>query len=231
MPVHASIADPILRAEHLSRTVQGKTLIQDVTFQLKKGEVLAIAGPSGSGKSSLLRLLNRLDEPTSGTVFVEGTDYRNLEPRVLRRELGLVTQRPYLFPDTVAENLRFGPAQRAETLPNDAIEELLGQVGLKGFAGRNVATLSGGEAQRVSLARTIANSPVVLLLDEPTSSLDEAAKLEVEAAIQNVVRDHGLTCVTVTHDLAQASRLAERALVLESGRIVREGRVSEVLHA
>ena len=209
MPEHASIADPILRAEHLGRTVQGKTLIQDVTFELKKGEVLAIAGPSGSGKSSLLRLLNRLDEPTSGTVFVEGTDYRSLEPRVLRRKLGLVTQRPYLFPDTVAENLQFGPAQRAETLPNDAIEELLRQVGLKGFAARNVATLSGGEAQRVSLARTIANSPVVLLLDEPTSSLDEAAKLEVEAAIQSVVRDHGLTCVTVTHDLAQASRLAE----------------------
>jgi len=231
MPEHASIADPILRAEHLGRTVQGKTLIQDVTFELKKGEVLAIAGPSGSGKSSLLRMLNRLDEPTSGTVFVEGTDYRSLEPRVLRRKLGLVTQRPYLFPDTVAENLQFGPAQRAETLPNDAIEELLRQVGLKGFAARNVATLSGGEAQRVSLARTIANSPVVLLLDEPTSSLDEAAKLEVEAAIQSVVRDHGLTCVTVTHDLAQATRLAERALVLESGRIVREGRVSEVLHA
>src|SRR6266436_1071896 len=137
----------ILRAEHLGRSVHEKLLVQDVSFELKKGEVLAIAGPSGSGKTSLLRLLNRLDEPTSGTVFVEGTDYRSLEPRVLRRKLGLVTQRPYLFPDTVAENLQFGPAQRAETLPNDAIEELLRQVGLKGFAARNVATLSGGEAQ------------------------------------------------------------------------------------
>ncbi len=102
---------------------------------------------------------------------------------------------------------------------------------LKGYAQRDVANLSGGEAQRVSVARTLANTPLVLLLDEPTSALDEAAKLEVESSIQKVVRNQGLTCVVVTHDLAQASRLAERALVLKSGRIVRDGLVGEVLHA
>ena len=192
---------------------------------------MAIVGPSGSGKTSLLRLLNRLDEPTSGTVFVEGIDYRNLEPRELRRKLGMVTQRPYLFPGTVAENLRFGPAQRGEVLTQQTIEDLLSQVGLKGYSERDVANLSGGEAQRVSVARTLANTPLVLLLDEPTSALDEVAKLEVESSIQRVVREHGLTCVIVTHDLAQAGRLAERALLLESGRIVRDGLVSEVLHA
>lgn len=225
-------SDPlILRAEHLGRTVHDKILIQGANFELKRGEVLAIVGPSGSGKSSLLRLLNRLDEPTSGTVFVEGTDFRNLEPRELRRKLGMVTQRPYLFPGTVAENLQFGPAQRGETLAGEAIEELLSQVGLKDYGGRNVANLSGGEAQRVSVARTLANSPLVLLLDEPTSALDEAAKLEVESSIQQVVHDHGLTCVMVTHDLAQASRLAEKALLLEAGRIVRAGLIGEVLHA
>jgi putative ABC transport system ATP-binding protein len=221
----------ILRAEHLGRTVHGKILVEDAGFDLKTGEVLAITGPSGSGKTSLLRLLNRLDEPTSGTVFVEGIDYRNLEPRELRRKLGMVTQQPYLFPGTVAENLQFGPAQRAESLPQTVIEELLSDVGLKGYADRNVAKLSGGEAQRVSVARTLANSPIVLLLDEPTSALDEGAKLEVEASIQRVVREHGLTCVVVTHDLAQASRLAKRALLLNSGRIVRDGLVDEVLHA
>jgi putative ABC transport system ATP-binding protein len=143
----------------------------------------------------------------------------------------MVTQRPYLFPGTVAENLQFGPAQRGETLAGEAIEELLSQVGLKDYGGRNVANLSGGEAQRVSVARTLANSPLVLLLDEPTSALDEAAKLEVESSIQKVVQDHGLTCVMVTHDLAQASRLAEKALLLEAGRIVRAGLIGEVLHA
>jgi putative ABC transport system ATP-binding protein len=221
----------VLRTEHLGRTVGDKILIEDANFELRKGEVLAVAGPSGSGKTSLLRLLNRLDEPTSGTVFVEGSDYRNIVPRELRRRLGMVTQRPYLFPGTVADNLRFGPAQRGETLPPQAIEELLDQVGLKEYAGRDVANLSAGEAQRVSVARTLANRPLVLLLDEPTSALDEAAKLEVESAIQQVVRDQGLTCVMVTHDLAQASRLAERALVIEHGRIVRAGLAHEVLHA
>jgi len=221
----------LLRAEHLGRKAGDKILIDDANFELKKGEVLAVAGPSGSGKTSLLRLLNRLDEPTSGTVFVEGIDYRDIKPRNLRRKLGLVTQRPYLFPGTVAENLRFGPSQRGEVLAQDVIEQLLTQVGLAGFAGRDVANLSGGEAQRVSVARTLANSPVVLLLDEPTSALDEAAKRDVETAIQIVVSNHGLTCVMVTHDLAQAIRVAQRALLLESGRIVREGSVNEVLHA
>ena len=221
----------ILRTEHLGRAVPDKILIEDVTFEVQTGEVLAIVGPSGSGKSSLLRLLNRLDEPTSGTVFVEDTDYRQITPRELRRKLGMVNQRPYLFPGTVEQNLRFGPQQRGESLSQDTIEQLLIRVGLKGYASRNIANLSGGEAQRVSVARTLANSPLALLLDEPTSALDEAAKLEVESCIQNVVRDQGLTCVLVTHDTAQAARLAERALVLEAGRIVRLGPTNEVLHA
>jgi putative ABC transport system ATP-binding protein len=179
----------------------------------------------------LLRLLNRLDEPTSGTVYVEGIDYRQIPPRELRRKLGMVNQRPYLFPGTVEENLRFGPLQRGESLSQECIEQLLAQVGLKGYASRNVANLSGGEAQRVSVARTLANSPLVLLLDEPTSALDETSKLEVESSIQNVVRNQGLTCVLVTHDTAQAERLAERALLLEAGRVVRQGPINEVLHA
>jgi len=163
--------------------------------------------------------------------LVAGVDYRHIEPRELRRKLGMVTQRPYLFPGSVADNLRFGPAQRGETLPPKTIEELLAQVGLKDYAGRDVANLSGGEAQRVSVARTLANSPLALLLDEPTSASDEAAKLEVESAIQKVVRGQGLTCVMVTHDVAQAMRLASRALVVENGRIVRAGPVGEVLRA
>lgn len=223
--------DAILRTERLGRAVKDKVLVEDATFEVRAGEVLAVVGPSGSGKSSLLRLLNRLDEPTSGTVYVEGIDYRQIAPRELRRKLGLVNQRPYLFPGTVEDNLRFGPLQRGETLPQDSIEQLLARVGLKGYAGRNIANLSGGEAQRVSVARTLANSPLVMLLDEPTSALDETSKREVEATIRRVVRDQGLTCVVVTHDTAQAARLAERALVLDAGRVVRDGPVNEVLHA
>lgn len=221
----------VLRSDRLGRVVGGKVLVADATFHVRMGEVIATVGPSGAGKSSLLRLLNRLDEPTSGTVYVEGIDYKQIEPRELRRKLGMVTQRPFLFPGTVAENLRFGPAQRGETLSEVELESLLERVGLKGYATRSVANLSGGEAQRVSVARTLANAPLVLLLDEPTSALDEASKLGVEALLQEIVRDQKLTCVMVTHDVAQAVRLADRALVMEEGRIVREGPVREVLSA
>lgn len=224
-------ASPILRAEHLGRAVKDKILVDDATFEVSAGEIVGIVGPSGSGKSSLLRLLNRLDEPTSGTVYVEVTDYRQIPPRELRRKLGMVTQRPYLFPGTVAQNLQYGPRQRGESLPDNAISVLLERVGLKGYAGRNVANLSGGEAQRVSVARTLANSPLVLLLDEPTSALDEASKSEVELTIRGLVQGEGLTCVLVTHDTAQAARLAKRVLRLEAGRIVRSGSGNEVLHA
>lgn len=231
MSITAISGQPILRAENLGRTVDGKVLVSDATFEVQRGEVLAIAGPSGAGKSSLLRLLNRLDEPTSGTVYVEGVDYKTLPPRELRRKLGMVTQRPFLFPGSVADNLQFGPAQRGETLSAAEIEALLVRVGLAAYADRNVANLSGGEAQRVSFARTLANSPLVLLLDEPTSALDDAAKSGIEALIGQIVREQQLTCVIVTHDLAQAARLAQRALLIEVGRIVRMGTVSEVLHA
>jgi putative ABC transport system ATP-binding protein len=218
----------LLRAERLCRCVSGKILVAGATFDVRGGETLAIVGPSGSGKTSLLRLLNRLDEPTSGTVFLNGADYRQLVPRDLRRRVGMVTQRPYLFPGTVAQNLRFGPRQRGEELPDDQVDELLSGVGLVGYAARNVANLSGGEAQRVSFARTLANAPEVLLLDEPTSALDDDAKAEVEGLMQQIVRERGLTCVLVTHDTAQAARLAKRALLLEAGRIVRDGPLEEV---
>jgi putative ABC transport system ATP-binding protein len=221
----------LLRAERLCRCVSGKILVAGATFDVRGGETLAIVGPSGSGKTSLLRLLNRLDEPTSGTVFLNGADYRQLVPRDLRRRVGMVTQRPYLFPGTVAQNLRFGPRQRGEELPDVRVDELLSGVGLVGYAARHIANLSGGEAQRVSFARTLANAPAVLLLDEPTSALDDDAKADVEGLMQQIVRERGVTCVLVTHDMAQAARLAKRALLLEAGRIVRDGPLEEVPRA
>jgi putative ABC transport system ATP-binding protein len=224
--------DPvILRAENLGRGVPDKVLISGASFDVRKGETLAIVGPSGSGKSSLLRLLNRLDEPTEGTVYLDGMDYRQIEPRQLRQRVGMVMQRPYLFAGTVIDNLRFGPRQRGEELSGDAVEALLSGVGLGGYGARDIANLSGGEAQRVAFARALANSPAVLLLDEPTSALDEAAKRDVEALIQRIGNESGIPCVLVTHDVAQAARLAERALILEAGHIVRSGPVKGALHA
>jgi ABC-type sulfate/molybdate transport systems ATPase subunit len=221
----------ILTTEHLGRSVDGRKLVDDISLEVHGGEVLAVVGPSGAGKSSFLRLLNRLDEPTAGTVFLEGVDYRQIPPRELRCRVGMVTQRAFLFPGTVYQNVGYGPRQRGEVISEARAEELLTRVGLTGYSERDVANLSGGEAQRLSLARALANSPVVLLLDEPTSALDDEAKSQVEQLIGEIIRDTGLTCVIVTHDFAQAARMATRVMALQRGRMTRIGPVAEMLHA
>jgi len=164
-------------------------------------------------------------------VFLDGEDYRQLSPRELRRKVGMIMQMPYLFPGTVAENIRFGPQQRGKDLPDAEIERLLARVGLSGFSERDVGRLSGGEAQRVALARALANAPEALLLDEPTSALDDEAKAAVERLLAEVIREEGLTCVWVTHDLAQAARMGDRVAMMEEGRLLRIGSPEEVLNA
>jgi putative ABC transport system ATP-binding protein len=221
----------VLRTEHLGRRVGEKWIVQDISLEVYRGELFGLVGPSGSGKSSLLRLLNRLDEPTHGTVFLEDQDYRQIAPQELRRRIGMVTQRPFLFPGDIAANLRFGPAQRGETLPDSEIASLLERVGLPGFAARNVANLSGGEQQRVSLARALANRPEILLLDEPTSALDEQAKTGVEDLVRNLVSADGYTFVLVTHDREQARRVCDRVAIIEAGRLVQIGGTQDVLPA
>src|SRR5918996_1004230 len=208
-----------LETKNLSRAVVNKVLVSDISVQVQKGEVLAVVGPSGAGKSSFLRLLNRLDEPTGGTVLLDGQDYRAMAPRELRRRVGMVMQTAYLFPGTVAANIAFGPLQRHETLSAEQIGALLERIGLPAYENRDVSTLSGGEAQRVSLARTLANSPEVLLLDEPTSALDEASARGIEELVLSIIRERQMSCVMVTHDMQQASRIAERTMHLRGGRL------------
>lgn len=220
-----------LSVEGLSYVVDGQTILSDITFEIEAGETVAVLGPSGSGKSTLIRTINRLDEPTSGSIKIEGEDYHAIPPRILRRRLGMVMQHPFLFPGTVAQNLCFGPLSHGENLTESEIRTLLAGVDLMGFEDRDISKLSGGEAQRVNLARTLANKPEALLLDEPTSALDEAAKNEVEATIKSVITTQKVTCLLVTHDPAQARRLAERVLLLEGGQLVADGPVSEVLDA
>jgi putative ABC transport system ATP-binding protein len=223
--------EPLLRTEHLTRVVGDRVLLDDVSVEVRRGDVVGIVGPSGAGKSSFLRLLNRLDEPTAGTVWLEGRDYRTLAPRELRRRVGMVMQTAALFPGTVADNVAFGPRQHGVTLAAEAVSRLLGQVGLAGFDDRDSEQLSGGEAQRVAVARALANEPSVLLLDEPTSALDEASKRGIEALLREIARARALTCLVITHDLAQAARMANRVLQLAAGRVQRIGDVREVLRA
>jgi putative ABC transport system ATP-binding protein len=220
-----------LETRGLSRVIGERRLLNDVSVRVEPGETMAVVGPSGAGKSTFLRLLNRLDEPTSGTVLVNGQDYRAIPPRALRRRLGMVMQMAYLFPGTVAANVAFGPSQRGETMTGEAIAALLERVGLPDFQDRDVANLSGGEAQRVSIARTLANAPEGLLLDEPTSALDDVSVRGIEELLLSIVRERRMTCVIVTHDRRQAVRIANQTMLLRAGGLVAVGATREVLDA
>lgn len=207
---------------------ESRPILQNISFRVASGEILAVTGPSGAGKSTLLRLLNRLEEPASGTIRLDGQDTHTLPPAELRRRVGFLMQRPYLFPGTVSSNIAFGPAQHGIHLAASTIESALEEVSLPAYASRDAATLSGGEAQRVALLRTLANQPELLLLDEPTSALDAANRQSVEDLILRLIRERGLTCIWVTHSPDQA-RLADRVLHLEAGNAVALGTPQQVL--
>ena len=177
----------------------------------------ALLGPSGSGKSSLLRLLNRLSDPDLGTIHFKGDDVRTLDVLALRRRAVLVPQLPAPLPGTVVDNVRYGPSlcERAADL-----NSCLGRAGLaRTYGDRDAAELSVGEQQRVMLARALALEPEVLLLDEPTSALDEAARDGVERTLIELAQA-GVAMVLVTHDRGQALRVASQVVELREGRVV-----------
>ncbi len=225
-----TMTNVLLRVEGLWREVGAKSIVREASFALRAGELVAITGASGAGKSSVLRLLSRLDAPSGGQVWLDGVETGGMDVRELRRRVGMVMQQANLFPGTVAENVGYGPGLRGEVLSANAMEELLTTVGLSGYAGHGVARLSGGEAQRVSLARALANRPLVLLLDEPTSALDDAAKLVVDEALRSGMAGMEGACLIVTHDAAQAARLAGRTLVMREG-VLRDDATAQLAEA
>jgi putative ABC transport system ATP-binding protein len=204
----------------------GRTVLDSVGADIHAGAT-AIVGPSGSGKSTLLRLLNRLADPDRGTISYRGRPLAEYEPLALRREVSLVPQLPSLLAGTVGTNLAFAAELAGRAL--DA-ERCLRLAGLgAGFAERDVAELSVGEQQRAMLARALAQQPAVLLLDEPTSALDPTARDAVEATLAELRRELDISLVLVSHDPAQARRLAEWALQLREGRVAAAGALDRAL--
>lgn len=201
-------------------------VLDDVTCEIGAGAATALVGASGAGKSTLLRLLNRLEEPASGVVAFRGRPLASLDVLDLRRRVGLVGQRPVLLTETVLGDLRAG----RPSLEESRAAELLERVHLPAsMLTRDTSGLSGGEAQRVCLARALAVGPEVLLLDEPTSALDAASALAVERTVRGLVAG-GLTVVLVSHDAAQARRLADQVLVLRAGRLAEQGPADRVAY-
>ncbi|WP_375486208.1 phosphate ABC transporter ATP-binding protein [uncultured Mycobacterium sp.] len=193
---------------------KGVRALDGFTAAIPKHGVTVVFGPSGSGKSTLLRLCNRLEVPTSGRVLFRGNDIAGIDPLWLRRQVGMCFQRPTPFPGTVADNLR-----AADPGASDAqMTETLARVALTGsWLDRDATALSGGEAQRVCLARTLTAQPQVLLLDEPTSAVDAVAARVIEQAVRDLASE-GIPALWVTHDSAQAERIADRVVHIDKGR-------------
>lgn len=201
----------------------GTTVLREIDLLVPGSGLTAVLGPSGSGKSTLTRLCNRLLDPTSGVVSLRGSDARTLDVLALRRAVGMVFQRPTLFDGSVRDNL----AATGVTDP-DTHDSILADVDLdRAFLDRAAATLSGGESQRVCLARTLLMQPQVLVADEPTASLDETSARTLEALARDLTV-RGVPVLWVTHDLAQFDRIADHGVVLEDGRVKTSGTTSSV---
>ncbi|KAJ7562585.1 hypothetical protein O6H91_03G075400 [Diphasiastrum complanatum] len=213
---------PKMAVKNLNRqTDKGELILSGVSIEVTEGTVVGIIGPSGSGKSTLLRALNRLWEPPSDSVFLDGEDVTKLNVISVRRRVGMLFQTPTLFDGTVADNIRYGPGLQGKKLNDGEVEEFLRQADLEPFfAQKSVIGLSVGQAQRVALARTLANAPEVLLLDEPTSALDPVSTQHIENSIHNLCKRRGLTVVIVSHSIKQIQKIADIVYLLVKGEVV-----------
>ena len=220
------------RIRNLTKTYNGREVLNVETLDIQRGEVFAIVGPSGSGKSTLLRLLNFLEMPTSGSIRFGNyvTNGSGAAPLNLRRSVTTVFQRPVLLNTNVYNNVAFGLRIRGQRKHEKNIEEVLDRVGLAHLARQRAATLSGGEAQRVALARAIVVEPEVLLLDEPTANLDPYNVGLLEKITRELNREKGTTIVLVTHNVFQAKRLADRVGLLLEGRVVGVAPTEDFFH-
>lgn len=203
--------------------------LKKIHLKIDRGTKTAVIGPSGAGKTSLFLLLNRLKDPVSGKILFLGRALKKYPVRQLRKRVGLVLQSAELFEGTVLDNLRYGPSLFGEWDERKA-GKLLEMVHLpRSYLQRDAEKLSGGEMQRVALARTLANEPDVLLLDEATSALDVATTEAVEDSLRHYLAEKKATLLFITHRLNQAARLSERTIYLEEGRIVESGPTERLL--
>lgn len=214
----------MLDVEGVSVAFDGAKALEGVSLQLAPGSVTAVLGPSGSGKSTLLRVIAGLQRPDSGRIRWDGRDVTDEAPHL--RGFGLMFQDYALFPHrTVARNVGFGLKMRGDTSAQIAarVEETLGWVGLAGFGDRAIATLSGGEQQRVALARTLAPEPKLLMLDEPVGSLDRELRTRLVGELRAMLADESITALYVTHDQEEALALADHLVIMRDGRVIQQG--------
>lgn len=212
-----------LRLDRVTKNFGRVLAVDQVSFELARGEVLALLGPSGCGKSTILRLIAGFERPDAGAVFIGGhsvaTPWQQLAPE--RRQVGMVFQDYALFPHlTVQQNVAFGLRDLPRSKRFHRAEQLLEQVGLAGLGRRYTYELSGGQQQRVALARAMAPNPALLLLDEPFSNLDTALRQRMREEIRAILKESDITAIIVTHDQKDAFVVADRIAVMNQGKLL-----------
>lgn len=223
----------ILRCEHLTKEYgEGNTKIKalnDVSFSVEKGEFVSIVGPSGSGKSTLLHILGGVDKPTSGKVFVEGTDMHGLKEDKLaifrRRQIGLIYQFYNLMPVlNVDENIVLPHLLDGRKMDQERLDMIVEQIGLTDRRKNLPSQLSGGQQQRVSIGRAMFNRPAIVLADEPTGNLDRKNGQEIMSLLKKSNREHKQTLILITHDESIALQ-ADRIIYIEDGKLTKNERI------
>lgn len=219
------MAETVISFENVSKIYRDKPVVENLNLEIKKGEFITILGTSGSGKTTTLKMINRLIEPTSGTIYYEGSKLSELDPVSLRRQMGYVVQQIGLFPHmTIAENIATVPKllKWDKATIEHRVQELLDLVQLpyKDFAKRFPKELSGGQQQRVGVARALAANPDLVLFDEPFGALDAITRSALQEELRNLHQQLGnKTFIFITHDIHEAFRLGSRVIIMDQGKI------------
>lgn len=220
----------LIEIKGLYKSFGRSEILNNINLDIEKGEVLALIGPTGSGKTTLLRLIDTLDQPTRGSIFFRGDDLCRLSSKekfLVRRRMAMVFQKPVMFSRSVYENVAYGLKVRGKGNSRDDVLHTLEEVGLSGYESRSATTLSGGEMQRIALARAMAIKPEVLLLDEPTANLDPRSASAIDDLIGRLAKG-GTTVIMASHNMTECGRLADKVIVLVQGRITRIGRPNDI---
>jgi putative ABC transport system ATP-binding protein len=228
MWIEVIIMMPLLELVDVKLEMLGKPILDGISFRVNSGDVIGVMGSSGSGKTSTFRIINLLQSPTQGTVFYQSKDTLTYPPTTLRREIGYVFQKTYLFGSTIMENLTY-PYQLLQQKPNfQEITDYLNQANLpENIVTKKINELSGGEQQRIALIRSLLIKPKILLLDEVTASLDEENTVIIEKLIRDQNENKNVTILFISHNTKQAERLAQKILYLEKGKVSYYGSKNE----
>lgn len=228
--------EPIIEFEHVRKSYSEKTVLDDFSLAVEPGDFVTIVGASGGGKTTVLKMVNGLLTPDSGTIRIMGHDIREMDLIQLRRNIGYAIQGSVLFPHmTVAENIAYVPNllnKKDKVRTKAAVAKWMQIVGLdEELLQRYPSELSGGQQQRVGIARALAASPEILLMDEPFGAVDEITRASLQQEIARIHRETGITVLFVTHDIGEALRLGTRVLVMASGEIQQYAAPEEILRA